>query len=78
MPPSGLSRSPKGMGECAARNDAEGKKAGKVIPFADLQIGVTALDLGIRDGNAECEAFCHDSGTSDNNFVNLLQRRGRS
>jgi len=35
----------KEMGELAARIDAEGKKAGSVIPFADLQIGVTALEL---------------------------------
>ena len=36
----------KEMGELAAKIDAEGRKAGKVIPFADLQIGVTALQLG--------------------------------
>jgi predicted nucleic acid-binding protein len=34
------------MGERAARIDAEGKKTGQVIPFADLQIGVTALEPG--------------------------------
>jgi predicted nucleic acid-binding protein len=36
----------KEMGERAAQLDAEGKKTGKSIPFADLQIGVTALELG--------------------------------
>jgi predicted nucleic acid-binding protein len=30
----------------AARIDAEARKTGTVIPFADLQIGVTALELG--------------------------------
>jgi predicted nucleic acid-binding protein len=34
------------MGERAARIDAEAKKTGRVIPFADLQIGATALELG--------------------------------
>ena len=33
----------KEMAQLAARIDAEARKAGKVIPFADLQIGVTAL-----------------------------------
>jgi predicted nucleic acid-binding protein len=38
----------------AARIDAEARKEGKVIPFADLEIGVTALQLGfeILTGNA--------------------------
>jgi predicted nucleic acid-binding protein len=36
----------KEMGERAARIDAESRKEGTVIPFADLQIGVTALELG--------------------------------
>lgn len=36
----------KEMGERAARIDAEARKTGKTIPFADLQIGVTALELG--------------------------------
>jgi len=34
------------MGALAAQIDAEAKKTGKVIPFADLQIGVTAMQLG--------------------------------
>ena len=36
----------KEMGERAAKIDAESRKTGLVIPFADLQIGVTALELG--------------------------------
>ena len=36
----------KEMGQLAAKIDAEAKKQGKNIPFADLQIGVTALHFG--------------------------------
>ena len=36
----------KEMGQLAARIDAEARKQGLVIPFADLQIGVTALHFG--------------------------------
>jgi predicted nucleic acid-binding protein len=36
----------KEMGQLAARIDAEARKTGVVIPFADLQIGVTAMHLG--------------------------------
>ena len=36
----------KEMGQLAARIDAEARQMGAVIPFADLQIGVTALHLG--------------------------------
>ena len=41
------------MGELAAKLDAEARKASITIPFADLQIGVTALHLGheILTGN---------------------------
>ena len=35
----------KEMGQLAARIDAEARQTGAVIPFADLQIGVTALHL---------------------------------
>jgi tRNA(fMet)-specific endonuclease VapC len=35
----------KEMGQLAARIDAEARQTGTVIPFADLQIGVTALHL---------------------------------
>ena len=35
----------KEMGQLAARIDAEARQAGAVIPFADLQIGVTAVHL---------------------------------
>lgn len=34
------------IAELAAKVDAEGRRAGISIPFADLQIGVTALHLG--------------------------------
>ena len=36
------------MGELAARIDAESRKVGFTIPFADLQIGVTARYLGFE------------------------------
>jgi predicted nucleic acid-binding protein len=36
----------KEMGELAARIDGASRKEGKVIAFADLQIGVTALHFG--------------------------------
>jgi predicted nucleic acid-binding protein len=35
----------KEIAQLAAKTDAEGRRAGRVIPFADLQIGVTALYL---------------------------------
>jgi tRNA(fMet)-specific endonuclease VapC len=35
----------KEMGQLAAKIDAESRQAGAVIPFADLQIGVTAVHL---------------------------------
>jgi len=34
------------MAQTAARVDADAKKSGRVIPFPDLLIGVTALQLG--------------------------------
>lgn len=36
----------KEMGQLAAKIDAEARKQGVTIPFADLQIGVTALHFG--------------------------------
>ena len=36
----------KEMGQLAAKIDAEARKQGVVIPFADLEIGVTALHFG--------------------------------
>jgi predicted nucleic acid-binding protein len=33
------------MGQLAAKIDAEARQNGAVIPFADLQIGVTAVHL---------------------------------
>jgi tRNA(fMet)-specific endonuclease VapC len=35
----------KEMGQLAAKIDAEARQTGSVIPFADLQIGVTAVHL---------------------------------
>ncbi len=35
----------KEMGQLAAKIDVESRQAGVVIPFADLQIGVTAVHL---------------------------------
>jgi predicted nucleic acid-binding protein len=36
----------KEMGQLAAKIDVEARKQGAVIPFADLEIGVTALQFG--------------------------------
>jgi tRNA(fMet)-specific endonuclease VapC len=43
----------KEMGQAAAKLDAEAKQAGRVIPFPDLLIGVTALyfDYGVGTRN---------------------------
>ena len=41
-----VERFTKEMAERAARIDAESRKKGKLIPLADLQIGVTGLELG--------------------------------
>lgn len=40
----------KEMAQLAARIDAEAKKKGTVIPFADLLIGITALHFGYAAG----------------------------
>lgn len=45
------------MGQLAARIDAEGRKAGVAIPLADLQIGVTALQLGYAIGTLNVRHF---------------------
>jgi predicted nucleic acid-binding protein len=47
----------KEMGQLAARVDAEARKAGVAIPFADLQIGVTALHLGYAIGTLNARHF---------------------
>ncbi len=47
----------KEMGQLAARIDAEARKIGMVIPFADLQIGVTALHLGYAVGTLNARHF---------------------
>jgi tRNA(fMet)-specific endonuclease VapC len=47
----------KQMGQLAAKIDAEARKAGVAIPFADLQIGVTALQLGYGIGTLNDRHF---------------------
>jgi predicted nucleic acid-binding protein len=47
----------KDMGQLAARVDAEARKTGVVIPFADLQIGATALYLGYAIGTLNARHF---------------------
>jgi tRNA(fMet)-specific endonuclease VapC len=47
----------KEMGQLAARIDAGARKSGVVIPFADLQIGVTALHLGYGVGTLNPRHF---------------------
>jgi predicted nucleic acid-binding protein len=45
------------MGQLAAKVDAESKRAGRVIPFADLLIGVTALYLDYAVGTSNLRHF---------------------
>jgi predicted nucleic acid-binding protein len=52
----------KEMGERAARIDAEARKAGRTIPFSDLQIGVTALELGHSIATHNVRHFAMISG----------------
>jgi predicted nucleic acid-binding protein len=47
----------KEMGQLAAKIDAEARRGGIVIPFADLQIGVTALHLGYAIGTLNARHF---------------------
>jgi predicted nucleic acid-binding protein len=47
----------KEMGQLAAKVDAEAREAGLVIPFADLQIGVSALHLGYSVGTTDTRHF---------------------
>jgi predicted nucleic acid-binding protein len=47
----------KEMGQLAARIDAEARKSGHTIPFADLQIGVTALHFGFAIGTSKVRHF---------------------
>jgi tRNA(fMet)-specific endonuclease VapC len=47
----------KEIAQRAARIDAEARKRGMVIPFADLQIGVTALHLGFAIGTGNVRHF---------------------
>jgi len=48
------------MTQTAARVDAESKKNGRVIPFPDLLIGVTAPSLRLRAGHPESAALPDD------------------
>jgi tRNA(fMet)-specific endonuclease VapC len=47
----------KEMGRLAGRIDAEARKQGVMIPFADLQIGVTALHFGFAIGTVNVRHF---------------------
>jgi predicted nucleic acid-binding protein len=47
----------KEMGQRAARIDAEARKSGNTIPFADLQIGITALHFGFAIGTHNVRHF---------------------
>jgi tRNA(fMet)-specific endonuclease VapC len=47
----------KEMAQTAARIDAEGKQAGRVIPFPDLLIGTTALHFGYGVGTRNLRHF---------------------
>jgi len=47
----------KEIAERAARIDAESRAKGKVIPLADLQIGVTALELDFAVGTHNVRHF---------------------
>ena len=45
------------MAQLAAKIDAEGKQTGRVIPFPDLLIGVTALHFGYTLGTKNLRHF---------------------
>jgi predicted nucleic acid-binding protein len=45
------------MAQIAARVDADARRAGKVIPFADLLIGATALNHGYAVGTRNVRHF---------------------
>lgn len=47
----------KEMAQLAAKIDAEARKQGVTIPFADLQIGVTALHFGYAIGTSNVRHF---------------------
>ena len=47
----------KEMGQLAAKIDAEARKQGTVIPFADLQIGTTALHFEYAIGTLNMRHF---------------------
>jgi tRNA(fMet)-specific endonuclease VapC len=45
------------MAQAAAKIDAKGRQTGRVIPFPDLLIGVTALHLGYGLGTRNLRHF---------------------
>jgi predicted nucleic acid-binding protein len=45
------------MGQIAGKIDAEAKRAGRVIPFADLLIGSTALHFDYAVGTRNVRHF---------------------
>jgi predicted nucleic acid-binding protein len=45
------------MARIAGRLDAEGRKAGRVVPFSDLLIGATALHFGYAVGTSNVRHF---------------------
>jgi tRNA(fMet)-specific endonuclease VapC len=47
----------KAMAELAAKIDAEARRTGQTIPFADLLIGVTALHFGYAVGTRNLRHF---------------------
>jgi predicted nucleic acid-binding protein len=47
----------KEMGQLAAKIDAEARKQGAIIPFADLQIGATALHFQFAIGTLNVRHF---------------------
>ena len=47
----------KAMGQLTAKIDAEARRSGKVIPLADLQIGVTAMHFGFELGTVNVRHF---------------------
>jgi tRNA(fMet)-specific endonuclease VapC len=45
----------KAMAQLAAKIDAEARRTGQTIPFADLLIGVTALHFGMPSAPGTCD-----------------------
>ncbi len=62
----------KEMGLRAARIDGEARRVGKVIPFADLQIGVTALEMGYAVVTMNVRHFAMIPGLVVNKFQGIV------